>query len=115
MIQELAAFKGLGIQDKAIEGVRGRCNLLKVEFYETVFPIGNQVLCGYLYLDGNKIKAAPDVLSDPKNALLFKNVMKDGLSSSKEKKMIKENPAKWLRTLDRKYTGGYIRAKVVES
>jgi hypothetical protein len=88
--------------------------MLKVEFYETVFPEGNQVLCGYLYLEGKKIKAAPDVVSDPKNELLFKNVMKDGLSP-KEEIMQKENPAKWLRTLSRKYTGTYIRAKVVES
>ena len=88
--------------------------MLKVEFYKTLFPSGNQALCGYLYLDGEKIKTAPDVLSDPKNEMLLQNVFKDGLTP-KEKTIQKKNPSKWLRSLDKKYSGSYLRAKVVKS
>jgi hypothetical protein len=68
-----------------------------------------QELCGYLLLEGKKIKVRPS----SRYKILFQNVM-DGSNDAEEKKMLKDDPVSWMRNLPKKYSGSYLRAQIVE-
>lgn len=85
--------------------------MLKVEFYRTL-DSGQQEACGYLYVLNGKIKEVP-LMENPINKITLQNVMKDGLTP-KDKKLMKENPLGWLKTLPTKYSGTYFRAAIVK-